>query len=87
MNGDDACNRTALPENGTEPEDPDEDRSVKAIGLPLYLEIFNKTPMFKMWQLFSLPSTQHITTSYKRLDMPLDYYMTKRFNLKSQVLA
>jgi hypothetical protein len=33
MNGDDACNRTALPENGTEPADPDEDRSVKAIGL------------------------------------------------------
>jgi hypothetical protein len=34
VNGDDACNRTALPENGTEPEDPDGDMSVNAIVVP-----------------------------------------------------
>jgi hypothetical protein len=40
VNGDFACNRTALPENGTEPADPDGDMSVKAIGLLLYVAIF-----------------------------------------------
>ena len=40
MNGDDACNRTALPANGTEPADPDEDRSVKAIGILLNVAVF-----------------------------------------------
>ena len=40
MNGDDACIRTALPENGTEPADPDPDMSVKAIGLSLYVAVF-----------------------------------------------
>jgi hypothetical protein len=34
VNGLDECNRTALPENGTEPEDPDGDISVKAIVVP-----------------------------------------------------